>query len=322
MKLSIIIVSWNVKEDLANCLLSIEKNPASEPFEIIVVDNASTDGTVEAVKVNFPEVVVIANDKNRGFAAANNQGVEKARGKYIFLLNPDTIVHPDSLDVLVKFMDENSDVGACGPQLLNKDGTIQPSARSFPTFRGALYRHTVFRFLRIFRKEYKRWLMKDFDHDAQKEVDQLMGSALLIRKIVIDSIGLMDENFFMYYEEVDLCYRIKQAGWRIVFMPKAVITHLGGQSSGQIPVRKRIMMLTSLLEFFRKHRGRFVTAAFNLIFKPSVIIRDICNIVTSAVVYLLALITMNKARRLRVEAKFINSTVFVGKYCWKLLFKI
>lgn len=322
MKLSIIIVSWKVKKDLVQCLDSLYENPPACSFEVIVVDNASSDGTVEAIKRDFPKAIVIANDENRGFAAANNQGIKKSRGEYILLLNPDTIVPPNSLDVLVNFMDENSNVGGCGPQLLNKDGTIQPSARRFPTFRGALYRHTVFRFLRIFRKEYKRWLMKDFDYDAQKEVDQLMGSALLIRKVVIDSIGLMDENFFMYYEEVDICYRIKQVGRRIVFVPKAVITHSGGRSSGQIPVRKRIMMLTSLLKFFRKHRGRFVTAAFNLIFKPSVIIRDICNIITSAVVYLLALITMNKARRLRAEAKLTNSTVFVGKYCWKLLFKM
>ncbi len=322
MKLSIIIVNWNVKEDLVNCLQSIQKNPASEPFEIIVVDNASTDDTVEAVRMNFPDVIVIANDKNRGFAAANNQGIKRAVGKYIFLLNPDTIVHPDSLDILVKFMDENSDVGACGPQLLNKDGTIQPSARRFPTFRGALYRHTVFRFLHIFKKEYKRWLMKDFDHNTQKEVDQLMGSALLIRKAVIDSIGLMDENFFLYYEEVDLCYRIKQAGWRIVFMPEAVITHLGGRSSGQIPVRKRIMMLTSLLKFFRKHRGKSTTTVFNCLFKPAIILRNICDAAAAIAVYVYGLIAMNKDKRRKSVEKISNSLKLVCIYSWQILFKM
>ena len=240
MKLSIIIVSWNVKEDLVNCLRSIEENPASEPFEVIVVDNASGDRTIEFIKNKFPDVVVIANSQNLGFAAANNQGIEKSQGEYVLLLNPDTIVHSGSLDVLIEFMDKNEDVGICGPQLLNQDGTIQSSARCFPSFRGALYRHTVFRLLRIFRKEYKKWLMKDFDHNARKEVNQLMGSALFIRKTVIDSIGMMDETFFMYYEEVDLCYRVKQDRWRIVFVPEAKITHLGGKSSEQIIVRKRI----------------------------------------------------------------------------------
>ena len=322
VKLSIIIVNWNVKEDLIKCLTSLHKNPPSYVFEVIVIDNASTDGSVEAVRNKFPDVVVIAKSQNLGFAAGNNQGIERSQGEYILLLNPDTIVHPHSLDILVEFMDKNKDVGICGPQLLNQDGTIQPSARGFPTFRGALYRHTIFRYLRLFRYEYKKWLMKSFDHKTKMDVDQVMGAALMIRQSIIRDIGPMDEGFFMYYEEVDLCYRMKQAGWRIVFTPEAKITHLGGKSSGQIPVRKRIMAMTSLLKFFRKHRGKSITAVFNCIFKPAIILRNICDLVIGILSYIFSVVTINRRRREKSQAKVKASSTLLGKYSWALLFKM
>jgi GT2 family glycosyltransferase len=322
MKLSIIIVSWNVKKDLANCLRSIGENSPNSQFEIIVIDNASTDTTVESVKEYFPEVVMIANSENRGFAAANNQGIERSHGEYILLLNPDTIVRLGSLDTLISLIDKNEDVGICGPQLLNQDGTIQSSARCFPTFRGALYRHTIFRYLRIFKNEYKKWLMKGFDHRTQTDVDQVMGAALMVRRSVIDHIGVMDERFFMYYEEVDLCYRIKQAGWRVVFVPQATITHLGGRSSGQIPVEKQIMAMTSLLKFFRKHRGKGVTAAFSCVFKPAILLRNLCDLATSVFIYLFSIITVNRKRQSKSASKIINSLKLVFIYSWQILFKM
>ena len=134
MKLSIIIVGWNVEFDLVQCLTSLRENRPSNPFETIVVDNNSSDDTVAVVKEKFPEVTVIANQYNRGFAAANNQGIEISSGEYVLLLNPDTIVHPKALDILVKLLDEHPDVGACGSKLLNDDGTVQASVRRFPTF--------------------------------------------------------------------------------------------------------------------------------------------------------------------------------------------
>lgn len=322
MKLSMVIVSWNVREDVVGCLRSIEENQPCTSFEVVVVDNASSDGSVDAIKRGFPDVTIVANEQNRGFAAANNQGIEQSRGEYIFLLNPDTIIPPNSLDVLVKFMDENSDVGVCGPKLLNDDGSIQRSARRYPSFRGALYRHTIFRYLRIFKNEYEKWLMKGFDYKAQTDVDQVMGAALMVRRSVIDRIGVMDERFFMYYEEVDLCYRIKQAGWRIVFTPEAKITHLGGKSSGQMPVRKRIMMLISLLKFFRKHRSKGVTAAFSCVFKLAILLRNLFDIVTSIFAYLFSIITVNRKRQSKSATKIINSLKLVFIYSWQILFKI
>lgn len=322
MKLSIVIVSWNVKKDLVNCLRSIGENPAYKSFEVIVIDNASTDSTVETVRNEFPEIVVITNSQNLGFAAANNQGIEKSRGEYILLLNPDTIVQLNSLNVLIEFMDENEDVGICGPQLLNQNGTIQPSVRGFPTFRGALYRHTIFKYLRLFRYEYKKWLMKSFDHKTKMDVDQVMGAALMIRQSIIDRIGVMDEGFFMYYEEVDLCYRIKQAGWRVVFVPTAVITHSGGQSSGQIPVKKQMMAITSLLKFFRKHRGKGITAAFSCVFKPAILLRNLYDLATSVFIYLFSIITVNRKRQSKSASKIVNSLKLVFIYSWQILFKM
>lgn len=311
MKFSIIIVSWNVKKDLINCLNSISENQPAEKHEVIVIDNASTDGTVEMLRNDFPKIVTIVNGENRGFAAANNQGINIAKGQYILLLNPDTIIHPKSLEVLINFMDDNSGVGVCGPKLLNDDDSIQRSARHFPSFRGALYRHTAFKFLGIFKDEYKKWLMKDFGYNEQRDVDQLMGAAMLIRKSVLDSIGGMDERFFMYYEEVDLCFRIKQAGWRVVFMSEAVITHLGGQSSGQIPAEKQLMAMASLLKFFRKHRGKPATMIFGVTFKTAMVIGNIITIVVNAIIYLFALLTVNGHRKCKSVKKIKNSTMLL-----------
>ena len=322
MKLSIIIVSWNVLENLEKCLRSIEENRPSYKYETIVVDNASTDGTVSVIKKEFPQVIVVVNNENRGFAAANNMAIEQSHGEYTLFLNPDTILHPKSLDILVRFMDNNKDVGACGPKLLNDDGTTQRSVRRFPDFCSALYRNTIFRTLRLFRKQYHRYRMLDFSYDRQIDVDIVMGAALMTRRSIIDEVGAMDESFFMYYEEADLCYRIKQAGWHITFIPTAVITHLGGQSSGQIPVRTRIRMLKSLLIFFRKHRGKFSTGIFNCVFKPAVILRDICNIASGTVVYILATVVLNKRQREKSALKIKNSALLLSRYSWQLLFRI
>lgn len=322
MKLSIIIVSWNVREDVLKCLRSIEENRPLVEFEIIVVDNASSDGTVEAIKKSFPEVRIIANKENRGFAAANNQGIEASSSEYVIFLNPDTIVHPNSLDNLIRFLDQNQDVGACGPKILNDDGTTQQSVRRFPTFRGALYRHTFFRFLRLFREQYKKWLMKDFDYDRQMDVDQVMGAAMIVGRSVLEEVGRMDEKFFMYYEEVDLCYRIKQTGRRVVFLPKAMITHRGERSSEQIPVERRIMMLTSMIAFFRKHRGKFATGLFNILFKTAVILRNICHLVIGIVTYVIATVRLDSRRKKNAIEKINRCALLLSKYLWRLLFKM
>ncbi len=272
--LSIITVSWNVRDDINNCLKSIFSNKPAFPLEVIVVDNASSDGTVSFIKENFPEVITISNSRNVGFAAANNEGIKRAGGDFIFLLNPDTIVKPEALNILVNYLRGHKDVGAVGPLLLNTDGSTQQSVRRFPTFRGALYRHTIFRYLNLFKNDYKKWMMKDFDYSKQANVEQLMGAAILLRREVLEKTGTFDERYFMYYEDVDLCYRIRQAGWQIAFSPQTSIIHLGGRSSGQMPLRVKIMAAGSLLRFFRRYRGYAATACFAVIFIPLMFVRE------------------------------------------------
>ncbi len=322
MKLSVIIISWNVRQELLDCLHSIQENPPSHSYEIIVVDNASTDGTTDAVKGVFPDVELVINKDNRGFAAANNVGIQKSRGQYILFLNPDTIVHPQSLDTLVKFMDENEDVGACGAKLLNLDGSLQDSVRCIPSFRSALHRHTAFKYIGIFKGNYKKWAMKEHDCSKQMDVDQVMGAALMTRKSVIEQVGPMDEEFFMYYEEVDLCYRIKKAGWRIVYVPESEVTHLGGRSAGQIPAGKRIMAMTSLLIFFKKHRGKFATGLFACIFKPALVIRDVIDISIGIIKYVFSILIFNRKERRKSVDKIKKSVELLSKYSWLSLYRV
>ena len=321
MKLSIIIVSWNVRHDIINCLGSIYARPSSMPFEIIVIDNASSDGSTQEIRKQFPKVTCVANNQNYGFAGANNQGIKLAKGEYLLFLNPDTIMHSGALDYLVSFMDKNEDAGACGPGLFNEDGSIQRSARQFPSYRGALYRFTFLKYFKVFKNSYRSWLMRDFDHKSQRNVDQLMGAALLVRKSIIDKIGGFDENFFMYYEEVDLCYRIKQHSWRIVFLPQACITHLGGRSSQQIPAAKRIMMLRSLLKYFRKNHGHGITFLFNCVFKLGIILREVVDLTINICTYFFSLLLLNKERRVKTGKKIVSSTVFLFRFL-AVLFKI
>ncbi|MGI6273890.1 MAG: glycosyltransferase family 2 protein [Anaerohalosphaeraceae bacterium] len=318
MKLSIIIVSWNVKRDLLRCLSALCKNPCSQHSEQIVIDNNSSDGTVDAVRERFPEVTVIANAENVGFAAANNQGMDRAQGQYVLLLNPDTVVHPLALDRLIAFLDANPDVGACGPKILNEDGSPQGSVRRFPTFRGVLYAHTVCRMLGLFRRWHRRWMMRDFTFDRQADVDQIMGAAMMVRRTVIDEVGGLDADFFMYFEEVDWCYRIKQAGWRIVFVPDAVITHFGGRSSAQVPL-KRVMMLTSLIAFFRKHRRPLPTFFFLLVFKFALVLRNICHLAIGLLSYLVAWICPDRKRREAAAKKITLHALLLSRYLWRVL---
>jgi len=331
VKLSIIIVSWNVKADLLNCLASLEASMACdrtpddirvdgrhEGTEVIVVDNASTDDTVDAVRRAYPAVRIIENPENVGFARANNIGMAAARGDYVLLLNPDTRAAPGAIETLVRFLGTHPDVGAVGPKIVNPDGTPQGSVRRFPTFRAVLYAHTVCRLLHLFRRSYAAWMMKDFTFDRQADVDQLMGAAMLVRRAVIDQVGPFDADFFMYFEEVDWCYRIKRAGWRIVFLPDAVITHLGGRSSSQVPL-KRLMMLRSLVMFFRKHRPRWQTALFSIVFKTALIARNVCHLVMGLVAWPVARLAGDDRRRCHAADRIRLHALLLTRYVWRVL---
>ena len=221
--------------------------------EIIVVDNAGGDGTAELVRERFPAVRLIANESNRGFAAANNQGLAAATGRHVLFLNPDTIVHPGALAAMVAALDADETIGACGPQLLNADGSIQPSARRFPDYGALLHQYTPLRLLRFLRGAYRRYKMADFDFATATDVDSLMGAALAVPRRVLEEVGTFDERFFVYLEEVDLCRRIWAAGCRVRFEPAGQITHLGGVSAASATAS--LYFCRSLFRYIRKYHG-------------------------------------------------------------------
>jgi N-acetylglucosaminyl-diphospho-decaprenol L-rhamnosyltransferase len=266
--LSIVIVSWNVRDLLRRCLQSVvtETQPSPDDgvfrigdweVEILVVDNASTDGSSEMVRDEFPQIRLVANDENRGFTAANNQGLALSQGRYLLLLNPDTEIVGDALAAMIGYMQANSEVGALGPRLLNPDGSPQSSRRRFPTFATALVESTVVQEWWDDNRILHRYYMADIPDDAIQPVDWVVGACLLVRRQAYEQVGGLDEGYFMYSEELDWCRRIKGAGWEIVYLPTATIVHHEGKSSEQVVPARHIYFQSSKVRYFRKHHGAF-----------------------------------------------------------------
>lgn len=252
--LSIIIVSWNTKDLLSQCIESIKAQTKRTSFKIIVVDNCSTDGSPEMVEESFPDITLIKNQLNKGFGKANNQGLAKARGKYILFLNSDIVVGENCLDEMFGFMEQNPEVAASSCKLTFPDGTLQHSCRRFPRFKTFFLMLLGLRYLFPEMKTFREYLMLDWDHADAKEVDQIMGSFMFMRKDVLDQVGSFDERYWMYFEEVDLCLRIKKAGWKIVHIPYVSAVHFLSKSAEQWGEAKRtIEFQTSLLKYFRKN---------------------------------------------------------------------
>lgn len=251
--LSIVIVNWNTKKILYDCLNSVYSATKEIKFEIIVIDNASNDGSVEMVKSEFPDVRLITNFENRGFAAANNQGMSIAKGRYILLLNSDTIVSDQAINKVMAFADSHKDVGIAGCRVLNPDKSLQLTCFKFPSVLNMLlscsYLYKIFPHNKFFGRERMTWWLRD----DIRQVDVVTGCFMLARHKAIDEIGLMDEKYFMYGEETDWCYRFKKAGWKVMFTPDAQIIHLGGQSSSKVQIEMIIQLRLSILHFMRMH---------------------------------------------------------------------
>lgn len=259
--LSIIIVSWNVRDLLRRCVQSINSQTADgrpPTAETIVVDNASCDGTVEMLRAEFPNVRVIANSENAGFTRANNQALAIAQGRYLFLLNPDTELRAGTLQTLYDYAETNPRVGIIGPQLFYGDGSMQSSRRRFPTLATAFLEATLLQQWFPRHRVLTRFYMLDTRDDATQPVDWINGAAMFVRRAVYEQIGGLDEQFFMYSEELDWCYRAKQAGWEIYYLPTAQVTHYEGKSSEQAVAARDIHFNTSKIRFFRKYRGAFI----------------------------------------------------------------
>jgi GT2 family glycosyltransferase len=270
--LSVVIVSWNVSGLLRRCLGSILGTARSEApgggpgtgsgaprpalaVEVIVVDNGSTDGSVSMVREEFPSVRVIPNPDNRGFPAANNQGIAIARGRYAIILNPDTEVIDAALSTMVAYADAHPSVGVVGPQLLFPDGSVQPSRYRFPTLATAAFEST---WLQPYapRRILDQYYVRDQPDDVAHDVDWVRGAALMTRRETIEQVGPLDEGFFMYSEELDWCRRVRDADWRVVYLPDAQIVHHEGKSSEQAVAARHVNFQTSKVRYFQKHHGK------------------------------------------------------------------
>jgi GT2 family glycosyltransferase len=228
-------------------------------MEIIVVDNASTDGSPESVKSRFPHVRLFCNDSNLGFAKANNLGISASTGRYACLVNSDVKVLKDCITRLVDYCESHTDVGMVGPHVTGRDDRLQPSCRTFPTLQSSLYRalalDTLFPRSRVFASHAMTW----WDYNDTREVDVLSGCFWFIRQSALKIVGGLDTRFFMYGEDIDFCRRFHQAGWKVVFNPEAAIIHYGGASSSNAPARFAVEMQRAFLQYFLKHDGRLKT---------------------------------------------------------------
>ncbi|MBC8491272.1 MAG: glycosyltransferase family 2 protein [Candidatus Marinimicrobia bacterium] len=253
MQISIVIVNYNTSELLVNCINSIYNQTNIYDYEIIIVDNNSQDDSVMQIRKKFPEVIVIENEENLGYAKANNQGFKVAQGEYLLVLNSDTIILPGAIDKTYSFMVNNPQTGVIGCKLLNYDKSLQPSCRSFPSilnyFSESLFLYKIFPKSSFLGKPY----MSFMNYDKVNEVDVVMGAFMMIKRETLEQTGYFDENFFMYSEETDLCFRIKQKGWKIFYYPEAQIIHLGGGSSEKTPVEMFIELHKSNFKFCNKH---------------------------------------------------------------------
>lgn len=286
MDVSVIIVSWNAQRYLKECLESLTATKLLHTLEVIVVDNASTDGSPEMVVAEFPRVRLIRNDKNLGFAKANNIGIAHCSGNYICLVNSDVKFTNDCLSPMLTFLAQNPGVGMVGPKMLGPNGEVRRSTMRFPTvwnqFCRALGLDIAFKKSRCFGG----LLMSDFDHQATAPVEVLNGWFVLVRRSAIDQVGLLDPDFFMYGEDVDWCYRFHQAGEKTVFFAGAEAIHYGGASSSNAPLRFYLEQCFANSQYWRKHRGRagqlsflattalhhfvrLVAAAFTYVFIPT-----------------------------------------------------
>ena len=250
LRLSVTICSWNTQEDLRACLQSLQ---AIEGIETLVCDNNSEDGSPAMVAEEFPWVRLLAQRRNLGFTGGQNLMIQAREAPHALLLNSDTVVHAGAIENLLAYLDANPEVGILGPKLLNPDASLQLSCRRFPNPLAALFRNTPLG--RLFPKNRftRDYLMTDFEHDRPREVDWVSGAALLARGELIDRIGGLDPEFFMFCEDVDWCWRAWKAGYKVVYLPFATITHAIGRSTDKVPNRMIGRFHRSMWRFYRKN---------------------------------------------------------------------
>ncbi len=274
MKLSIIIVNYNVKYFLEQCLYSVRKAAKGIALEVIVVDNNSVDGSVEMLKDKFKDILLIENRKNTGFSVANNQGIEIAKGEYILLLNPDTVVQEDTFEKILTFMDEHPDAGGLGVKMIDGKGNFLPeSKRGLPTPMVAFFK--IFGLARLFPKSklFGKYHLGYLSNDEVHEVDVLAGAFMLMRKTVLEKVGLLDETFFMYGEDIDLSYRIQLGGYKNYYYPNTSIIHYKGESTKKSSVNYVFVFYNAMIIFAKKHFSKNNAQLFSFLINIAVYVR-------------------------------------------------
>jgi GT2 family glycosyltransferase len=257
MDLSIVIVNWNTRELLRDCLASVFAGVGALAVEVLVVDNASNDGSSEMVRQEFPHAEVIENAKNLGFAGGNNVALRRAVGRYVMLLNTDTLLHGEVLPEAVAWLDARPEVGVLGPKVLNADRSVQASCSAFPSLR-----HLTLQTLGLTRiARLDTYRMTGWDRMTERQVDVISGAAMFVRRAAMDEVGLLDEAFFFYGEETDWCHRFAKAGWDLVFAPIQAVTHFGGGAAAKLNHRRDVLMTEGTTRLHRKHGGPLAGAA-------------------------------------------------------------
>ena len=274
MKLTIAIVSWNTQDLLRKCLLSIQEHCAHlapGDLEVVVVDNASSDGSAEMVRAEFPSAILIRNKDNAGFARASNQAIRSTHGEYVVLLNPDAEIGRRSMDILVDFMALEPAAGAAGPRLLNSDGSLQVSCYPAPTL--------LREFWRLFHLDSLRpigsYRMSEWNLQAARAVDVLKGACVMLRREVLEQCGLLDEDYFIYSEDQDLCRKVRGNGWKVYWVPQATVVHHGGMSTGQVEAEMFLRLYQGNIAYFRKHEGSVCAYIYKLILLAASLVRQL-----------------------------------------------
>jgi GT2 family glycosyltransferase len=254
MDISILIINYNTRELTINALRSIYQSVTTCRFEVILVDNSSKDDSIQHIQSGYPQVLLIQNQENVGFAIANNQAIRVAQGRYVLLLNSDTLIQKDTLDTMLQFMDKHPRVGAAGCKLVLQDGSLDKACkRGFPTPSASFY--YAFGMSKLFPRvpRFNQYQLGYMDPDDAYPVDCLVGAFMFVRREAIEQVGMLDESFFMYGEDIDWCYRIKQAGWLNYYYPKTQILHLKGASSRRKPFKIVYEFHRAMWLFHRKH---------------------------------------------------------------------
>jgi GT2 family glycosyltransferase/lipopolysaccharide/colanic/teichoic acid biosynthesis glycosyltransferase len=273
-RVAIVIVSYNTRKLIRRCLESLQARPSRTPLEVVVVDNASRDGSVEMLQAEFPHVRVVANRRNLGYSAAVNIGLESTASDYVLILNPDIVVAEGAVDRLVEFMDATPDAGIAAAKLLNTDGTLQYSCRGFYTPMTLLMRRTPLGKLRPNSRTIRRHLMLDYDHATPRAVDWVIGACMMVRRAAADSVGGMDERFFLYFEDVDWCFRMSRQGWKVWYLPQAEMVHEHRRESARPRLSRSFWAhLGSMLRFYEKwNRWAYVAKRYREILKVAVFV--------------------------------------------------